>query len=330
MTMFTAYRLFANDTADAPQGRFVEMAIDDLSPGDVVIRVAYSSINYKDALAAAGINRIIRTFPRIGGIDLTGHVVASSDVRFREGDAVVVHGFGIGVEHDGGHAQYARVSAHWVMPLPQGLDLLQASVLGAAGYTAGLCLHWMEHNGLTPDSGKVVVTGATGGVASIAIDMFSQRGYTVTAITGKLSEHAYLHELGANEILPTAEIQANGKPLEKTMWAGAVDSVGGDVLGWLLRTMQPEGVVTSFGNAGGSDLDTTVLPFILRGIRVIGINANSPMALRRVVWQKIANEYRPRMLNAIANVIDFEALPQAMEKMRNRATRGRTIIRMQH
>jgi putative YhdH/YhfP family quinone oxidoreductase len=328
MTKFIAYRLFSENGAEAPQGRFVEMDIDDLSAGDVVIRVAYSSINYKDALAAAGINRIIREFPRIGGIDLAGHVVESRDARFREGDPVVVHGFGIGIDHDGGHAQYARVSAEWVMPLPPGLDLLEAAILGAAGYTAGLCLHWMEHNGLTPENGKVLVTGATGGVASVAIDMLAQRGYPVTAMTGKTSEHGYLRELGASEILPASEAKASGKPLEKAQWAGAIDSVGGETLGWLLRTMQPEGIVTSFGNAGGASFNATVLPFILRGIRVIGINANSPMPLRRVVWQKIANEYHPRKLVSIANVIDFETLPQAMERMRNRATRGRTIIRM--
>jgi len=330
MNTFTAYRLFADSDSEAPQGRFVDMRIDELSPGDVVIRVAYSSINYKDALAAAGINRIIRAFPRIGGIDLAGHVASSADPRFQPGDPVVVHGFGIGVERDGGHAQYARVAADMVMPLPDGLGLLEASILGAAGYTAGLCLHWMELNGLAPESGKVLVTGATGGVGSIAIDMLAQRGYQVTALTGKADAHDYLRMLGAAEILPAEQAGAPGKPLEKALWAGAVDSVGGAVLGWLLRTTQAEGVVTSFGNAGGSAFDATVLPFILRGVKLIGINANSPMALRRAVWEKIARQYRPRHLEAIANIIDFEALPQCMARMRDRASRGRAIIRMEH
>ncbi len=329
MNTFTAYRLFAADEKSTPEGRFVEMPVDELSPGDVVIRVAYSSINYKDALAAAGINRIIRTFPRIGGIDLAGHVASSADPRFRPGDPVVVHGFGIGVERDGGHAQYARVAADSVMPLPEGLELLDAAILGAAGYTAGLCLHWMELNGLRPDSGKVAVTGATGGVGSIAIDMLAQRGYAVTALTGKEGEHGYLRGLGAVEILPAAVAGPAGKPLESALWAGAVDSVGGATLGWLLRTARAEGVVTSFGNAGGSAFDATVLPFILRGVKLIGINANSPMALRRTVWEKIAREYRPRHLRAIANIIDFRELPQYMEQMRSRATRGRTILRME-
>jgi acrylyl-CoA reductase (NADPH) len=326
---FTAYRLFAGD-GDTPQGRFVELRIDDLSPGEVVIRVAFTSINYKDALAAVGVNRIIRDFPRIGGIDLTGHVVASTDARFREGDGVVVHGFGIGVELDGGHAQYARVAADSVMPLPAGLDLLEASILGAAGYTAGLCLHWMEHNGLRPETGTVLVTGATGGVGSVAIDMLAQRGYAVSAMTGKDDVADYLKALGATGIVPASAAQAGGKPLEKALWSGAVDAVGGDVLGWLLRTTQPDGVVTSFGNAGGAEFDATVLPFILRGVKLIGINANSPMALRREVWGKIANEYRPKRLERIANVIDFAQLPHAMAQMRERASRGRTVIRMQH
>jgi putative YhdH/YhfP family quinone oxidoreductase len=329
MNTFTAYRLFSADDNHAPEGRFVEMSVDDLSPGEVVIRVAYSSINYKDALAAAGINKIIRTFPRIGGIDLSGRIVSSADARFRPGEPVVVHGFGIGVERDGGHAEYARVAADSVMPLPDGLDLLDASIIGAAGYTAGLCLHWMEHNGLTPDSGKIAVTGATGGVASVAIDMLSQRGYAVTALTGKESSHDYLRTLGAAEILPAEIAGASGKPLEKAQWAGAVDSIGGDTLAWLLRTAQPEGVITSFGNAGGTAFEATVLPFVLRGVKLLGINANSPMALRRTVWEKIAQQYRPRHLRTIANVIDFDSLPQCMEQMRRRATRGRTIIRME-
>jgi acrylyl-CoA reductase (NADPH) len=325
---FTAYRLFAGDNG-TPQGRFVELGIDDLSPGEVVIRVAFTSINYQDALAAVGTNRIIRDFPRIGGIDLTGEVAASTDARFSEGDPVVVHGFGIGVEFDGGHAQYARVAADSVMPLPAGLDLLEASILGAAGYTAGLCLHWMEHNGLRPESGAVLVTGATGGVGSVAVDMLSQRGYTVAAMTGKADATDYLKSLGAEHVVMASTAQTGGKPLEKALWAGAIDAVGGDVLGWLLRTMQQDGVVTSFGNAGGAEFSATVLPFILRGVKLIGINANSPMALRREVWGKIATQYRPAHLERIANIIDFAQLPHAMALLRERASRGRTVIRMQ-
>ena len=327
MTRFTAYRLFAGEGSESPDGRFVEIDEDALSPGDVLIKVAYSSINYKDALAAAGINRIIRTFPRIGGIDLAGRVVQSQDARFRPGDPVIVHGFGIGVDVDGGHAQYARVAADSVLPTPEGLSLLEAATIGAAGYTAALALHWMEHNGLSPTGGPVLISGATGGVASVAIDILAGRGYAVTAMTGKSDAHGYLRDLGAREIIDAAAA-GPGKPLEAARWAGAIDSIGGETLGWILRTCAPDGVVTSFGNAGGSDLPASVLPFILRGVRLIGINANSPMPLRTTVWSKLAGAYRPRHLSQIANVIDFAELPDAMRRMRSRQTTGRTIIRM--
>lgn len=328
MATFTAYQLSARDPSAPPQGSFVKMTDNDLSPGDVLIKVAYSSINFKDALAAAGINKIIRKFPRVGGIDLTGSVVRSSDPRFQPDDPVVVHGFGIGVDVDGGHAEYARVAADSVLPLPEGLTLFEAAALGAAGYTAALSLHWMEHNGLMPNSGAVLVSGATGGVASVAIDIMSGRGYSVTAMTGKESAHAYLRDLGAREIIDAALAKPSSKPIEAARWAGAVDSVGGEVLAWILRTSASDGVVTSFGNAGGSEFSGSVLPFILRGVRLIGINANSPMALRRVIWEKLAKEYRPRRLEAIADVIAFDQLPDAMERMRSRQTQGRTLIRM--
>lgn len=328
MTRFLAYRLHADAANALPGGRFTELAFDDLPPGEVTIRVAYSSINYKDALAAAGRNAIIRQYPRTGGIDLTGHVVASDDPRFRAGDAVVVHGFGIGVDHDGGHAQYARVRADWVLPLPAGLTLLEASTIGVAGYTAALALHWMEHNGLQPGQGPVLVSGATGGVGSVAIDILCARGYEVCAMTGKAGEHPYLRELGAGGFVSPDMAAQSGKPLEKARWAGAVDAVGGPVLAWLLRTMQPDGVIASFGNAAGPELDSTVLPFILRGVRLIGINANSPMALRQRVWEKLAAEYRPRKLATIGQAIDFRDLPEAMERMLSRATRGRIVVRM--
>lgn len=328
MTSFRAFRLFEGSGGAAPSGRFVTMTEDELSAGNVLIKVAYSSINYKDALAAAGINRIIRDFPRIGGIDLTGRVVQSADRRFGAGDAVIVHGFEIGVDSDGGHAEYARVDGNSIMRLPDGLDLFEAATIGVAGYTAALSLHWMEHNGLTPEDGKVLVTGATGGVASVAIDILSSRGYSVTAMTGKVDGHGYLRSLGAADIIGPEIAKPSGKPIESARWAGAVDSVGGEVLGWILRTMAPEGVVTSFGNAGGSEFGGSVLPFILRGVKLIGINGNSPMDLRQAVWAKIAGAYRPRHLSSIADVIAFERLPETMERMRGRLTQGRAVIRM--
>lgn len=325
---FRAFRLNRAEGAAAPAGEFVDLGLDDLSPGEVVIRVAYTSINYKDALAAAGLNQIVRAYPRIGGIDLTGRVEQSSDARFAPGDAVVVHGFGIGVDHDGGHAQFARVHGDWVMPLPEGLSLREAAILGAAGYTAALCVHWMEHNGLAPGGLPVAVSGATGGVASVAIDILAGRGYEVAAISGKGDEDGYLKALGAAQVLAPSVAAPTGRPLDGGRWAGAVDSVGGEMLAWLLRSAAPGAVVTSFGNAGGAELHTTVLPFILRGVRLIGINANSPMALRRTVWARLAGDCRPRHLERIAQTVPFDELPAAMARMRERATRGRMVVAM--
>ena len=295
-----------------------------------MIRVAYSSINYKDALAATGQNAIVRQYPRIGGIDLSGTVAASDDPRFAPGDKVVVHGFGIGVDHDGGHAGYARVCGDWVMPLPAGLSLFEAAVIGAAGYTAALALHLMELNGLEPGDAPVLVTGATGGVASLAIDMLATRGYSVTALTGKKDSAAALLALGAERVLFHGDFDMGTRPLEKGQWAGAVDSLGGATLAWITRTMRNDGVITAFGNASGPELATTVLPFILRGVRLIGVNANSPMPLREVVWAKIAGAYRPRRLEAIASVIALGDLPDCYARMLDAKSRGRMVIRMAH
>jgi acrylyl-CoA reductase (NADPH) len=327
MTRFQAYRLFEEE--GKVSGRVVEMGVDELSAGEVTVRVAYSSINYKDALAATGQGKIIRAYPRIGGIDLAGIVAASRDARYREGDEVVVHGFGVGVDSDGGHAQFARVPGDWIMPLPAGLSLFDAATIGVAGYTAALSIHLMELNDLRPESGKVVVSGATGGVGSIAIDMLSQRGYQTTAITGKDAEHDYLKQLGAAEVLPRNSLEMGTRPLEKALWAGAIDSVGGNFLAWLTRSMQPYGSIACFGNAGGAELHTTVIPFILRGVRLLGINANSPMPLRRIVWQRIATDLRPRHLAEIAHIITLGELPVACAKQLKAETRGRTVIKMQ-
>lgn len=326
MTSFKALRLHAGDPE--PSRRIETLELDVLSPGAVVIEVAWSSINYKDALASRGRNGIVRQFPRIGGIDLTGVVAESTDMRFSPGDKVIVHGFGIGVDHDGGHAQMARVSGDWVMHLPDTFSLFEGAVLGAAGYTAGLSLHLMELNGLDPGAGPVIVTGATGGVASVAIDMLANRGYRVTAMTGKADAHDDLRALGATDIVGRVTSAPVVKPLEKAQWAGAVDSVGGACLAWLTRTMQPEGVITAFGNAGGLELDATVLPFILRGVRLLGVNANSPMELRKEVWAKIASVYRPSQLARYASIIELEQLPQTMDRLLNGELRGRTVIRM--
>ena len=326
MTTFKAFRLSAGDTE--PVREITELTVDDLNPGNVVIQVAYSSINFKDALASKGLNSIIRSWPRIGGIDLVGTVLDSEDARFNTGDAVIVHGFGIGVDFDGGHSQMARVKGDWVLPIPLGLSLFEAAVIGAAGYTAAYSLDLMELNGLEPSQGPILVNGATGGVASIAIDILSQRGYQVTAMTGKPDEAEYLKAIGASQVIGRISPDEQFKPLEKGQWAGAVDSVGGSTLSWLTRAMLPGGIIAAFGNAGGAELETTVLPFILRGIRLIGINANSPMPIREKVWRKIANEYRPTHLKEICKVIGLDDLAHHLDLTLAGKSRGRTVIDM--
>lgn len=322
---FSAYRIF--DENGKSQGRFVELSLDDLDPGEVVIRVHYSSVNYKDALAATGAGKVIRRFPCVGGVDAAGVVESSADARFKAGDEVLVTGYGMGVEHDGGYTEYVRVPADWVVPRPQGLTLFETMALGTAGFTAALSIHRLEQNELSPESGKVIVTGATGGVASLAIQMLAQRGYHVVALTGKESEHDYLKSLGATEILPRSELTMGTRPLEKAQWAGALDAVGGETLAWLTRTMQQNGVIASFGNAGGIELHTTVMPFILRGVRLVGIDsAATAMPLRRLVWQRLATDLHPQQLARVAHIVPFTDLPQVFPSMLQGRSHGRTVV----
>ena len=322
---FPAYRIFEVESKSA--GRFVELTLDDLDPGEVVIQAHYSSVNYKDALAATGAGKVIRRFPCVGGVDAAGTVVSSEDARFKPGDEVLVTGYGMGVDHDGGFAEYVRVPADWVVPLPQGLTLFDAMALGTAGFTAALAIHRLEKNELSPEEGKVIVTGATGGVASLAIQMLAQLGYQVVAMTGKDSEHVYLKSLGAAEILSRKDVQMGMRPLEKALWAGALDAVGGETLAWLTRTMQQNGVIASFGNAGGITLNTTVMPFILRGVRLIGIDsAATAMPLRRQIWQRLATDLRPQLLKQIVQVVPFAELPPIFPLMLQGKLRGRTVV----
>jgi acrylyl-CoA reductase (NADPH) len=325
MEKFSAYRIFEQDGKSA--GRFTDLTLDDIDPGEVVIRTHYSSVNYKDALAATGAGKVIRRFPCVGGIDVSGTVASSSDPRFKAGDEVLVTGYDMGVAHDGGYAEYVRVPAGWVVPLPQGLTLFDAMVLGTAGFTAGLAIHRLEQNELRPENGKVIVTGATGGVSSLAIVMLAQLGYHVVALTGKDSEHDYLKSLGAAEILSRNDLIMGTRPLEKSLWAGALDSVGGDTLGWLTRTMQQNGTIASFGNAGGVELNTTVLPFILRGVRLIGIDsAATAMPVRSLIWQRLATDLHPGQLSRIAHTVPFAELPQVFPMMLQGKLHGRSVV----
>jgi len=308
----------------------VETSLNELSAGNVVVRTAYSSVNYKDALAATGTGgKVIRKYPLIGGIDAAGVVVSSSDARFKLGDEVICTSYEFGVSHDGGYSQVCRVPADWVVPLPGGLTLHEAMILGVAGYTAGLAVELLELNGLAPANGKVLINGATGGVATLAIDMLAKLGYQVVAVTGKESEHDFLRKLGASEVLPRQKLEMGTRPLEKAMWAAAFDSVGGEQLAWLTRTMQQGGLIASFGNAGGIEFKTTVLPFILRGVRLIGVNSgDTPMPLRRKIWGRLATDLKPRHLGDIGHVIALDDLPDYFDRMLKGQIKGRAVVRL--
>ncbi|MEJ2513867.1 MAG: oxidoreductase [Gammaproteobacteria bacterium] len=329
METFRAYRI--HQAGKSVEARYENLTLDDLSPGDVVIRGRYSSINYKDALAATGAGKILRRFPLVGGIDVAGEVAASEDSRYAPGDPVLVTGCGLGEDHDGGYAGYTRVRGDWVIPLPEGLDAADAMRLGTAGFTAGLAVHRMEQNGLSPENGPVIVTGATGGVGSLAVDMLAGRGYQVTALTGKAGEVPYLKALGASEVLIRGEFEMGTRPMEKAMWAGAVDNLGGETLAWLTRTMDFWGSIASIGLAQGHKLETTVMPFILRGVNLLGINSvATPRAPRLTVWDRLAGELRPRHLDEIgASTVAFSELPHAFEDFLAGKVRGRTIVDLQ-
>ena len=325
MEKFKAYRIF--DENGKGRGRLVDMTLDELDAGAVVIKVAYSSVNFKDALAGTGAGRIVRRYPCVGGIDSSGTVVSSADSRFKPGDEVICTSYDFAMSHDGGYAGYARVPGDWVVPLPAGLTLFDAMAIGTAGYTSALAVHLLEHNGMAPGNGKVVVNGATGGCASIAIDMLAGRGYAVTAVTGKAGEHDYLRKIGAVEVLGRDALKLGARPLEKGVWAAAFDSVGGEQLSALTRSMQQHGLIASFGNAGGIELNTTVLPFILRGVRLIGVDSGyTPMDIRRRVWQRLATDLKPRHLKDIVQTVTLDQLPATFAAMLKQETRGRTIV----
>jgi NADPH2:quinone reductase len=325
MHRFNAYRIFENE--GQVSARLVELGIDDLDPGEVLIRNSHSSVNYKDALAATGTGRVVRRFPVIGGVDLAGTVVTSGNPRFREGEAVLVTGYGIGVEHDGGYAEYSRVPADWVVPLPQGMSTAEAMAIGTAGFTAALAILRMEQNGLKPTNSPVVVTGASGGVGSVAVDLLAGLGYEVTAISGKDDQHEYLRHLGASQVLSRHILEMGKKPLEKTLWAGAVDPVGGETLAWLTRTMKQGGTIASCGLTAGVELHTTVMPFILRGVSLLGIDSvQCPMEVRRRVWERLASDMRPRHLKEMTRTIHFEQLPSIFDALLKGEVKGRVVV----
>lgn len=325
---FRAFRI--HEAGGKVSGRIEQLTLDDLCEGEVVIRVRYSGINYKDALAATGAGRILRRYPLVGGIDLAGVVESSTDLRHAPGDEVLVTGCGLSETHDGGYAEFARVKGEWVIPMPRGFDACSAMALGTAGFTAALAIHRMEHNGQSPDKGPIVVTGATGGVGSIAIDMLAGRGYEVVAITGKAASADYLKSLGAAKVLLRGEVDYGRRPLEAARWGGAIDNVGGETLAWLTRTVDTWGNIASIGLAGGAELHTTVMPFILRGINLIGINSAAQLRdTRLVVWGRIASDLRPRHLDrVISRILPFDELPGAFQAYLDGTVTGRCVVRI--
>ncbi|MGE5625559.1 MAG: oxidoreductase [Bacillota bacterium] len=325
---FRAFRI--HEIEKRIEARFEELRLDDLAPGEVVVRVQYSSVNYKDALAATGKGKILRRFPLVGGIDLAGTVVTSSDRRFKKGQKVLVTGCGLGEDHDGGYAEYARVKGEWVIPCPKGYTPQSAMMIGTAGFTAALAIHRMEHNGTRPKGGPVLVTGATGGVGSLAVNMLARRGYEVVAVTGKKDSLEYLKALGASGILLRDEIDYGSRPLERIQWQGAIDNVGGDMLTWLTRSVGWWGNIAAIGLAGSHELHTTVMPFILRGVSLLGINSMAtPRELRLKVWSRLARDLKPPKLKLIANeTVPFAALPQVFPKVLEGRHRGRIVVRV--
>jgi acrylyl-CoA reductase (NADPH) len=302
----------------------------DLPEGEVTIRVAYSSVNYKDGLATLAKGGVARKHPLVPGIDLAGTVESSSDSRFSAGDEVLITGFDLGVAHDGGFAELARVPGDWIVPKPDGLSLRECMAFGTAGFTAALAIRELEARGLTPDKGPVLVTGATGGVGSLAVSMLARLGYDIAASTGKSDEHDYLRGLGAKTILSRDEVSAEGRPLDKEVYAAAIDQVGGTTLPWLLARLKYRGAVACTGLTGGFAYSSTVLPLLLRGVSILGIDSvMCPMSERPALWQRMAGELKPEGLGeTIAVETDLDGLPDVLGRILKAQVRGRTVVRL--
>lgn len=320
--------LVTKDSDGTVRGQIAERRIDELPEGEVVIRVAYSSLNYKDALAAKGNPGVNKVFPHIPGVDAAGKVASSGVYEFAEGDPVLVTGFDMGANRWGGYAEYVSVPQDWIVPLPEGLSLKESMMLGTAGLTAGFSVGALLKHDVVPEGGPVVVTGASGGVGSIAVAILAKLGFHVVAVTGKAAAHDYLKSLGAAEILPREAVrEENDKPLLTRRWAGAVDTVGGDVLGTIVRGLQNQGCVSTCGNAAGFDLKLTVFPFILRGVTLTGIDAAwCPIPLRHHTWDLLADEWKLDCLDEVSEFIDLEKLPPRFDEILAGRVTGRVVV----
>ena len=324
---FTAFVVTKTD--DHPfTTSLVEQGLKDLPQGDVLIRVHYSSLNYKDALSATGHPGVTQKFPHVPGIDAAGTVVSSTVPQWQTDEPVIVTGFDLGMNTWGGFADYIRVPADWIVPLPKGLSLKESMILGTAGLTAALCIQALEQNGITPFSGDVLVTGATGGVGSIAVSILSKLGYSVVAATGKSSHHNFLKSLGATLIVNREEVTDQaGKVLLKERWAGAVDTVGGNTLATILKATKYDGCVTACGLVGGAQLPTTVYPFILRGVRLIGIDSvQCPLQRRLNLWNKLASDWKPPQLDELTSTITLFQLPEQIDRILQGRSVGRVLV----
>ena len=323
---FRAFRIHRDH--DQHRAGVETMSAEALTPGEVLVKVAYSSLNYKDALAGTGTGRILRQFPLNGGIDAAGHVVESSDARFRPGDAVLCTGSGLSETRDGGLAEYVRLAAESTIALPPGLTLRESMMLGTAGFTAALALLRMQVNGQTPQLGPIAISGASGGVGTLAIDIFSRAGYTVHAISGKRDRFEWLRALGADTCIDRHELAFSGKPMDSARFGGALDTVGGAMLAGLLPLVAPEGNVALCGNAGGMAFSGTVMPFIIRGVSLLGIaSAGTPRATREAIWRKLGTEWKPRHLDAICtHEVTLDNLGESFAQMLDGQSHGRTLV----
>lgn len=325
---FRAFRIHNDD--QGYRAGLEQMPQSELSDGEVLVQCEYSSVNYKDALAGTGEGKILRHFPLNGGIDAAGYVVESSDRDFREGDAVLCTGCGLSETRDGGYAERIRLPARWTIPLPDGLSLRESMAIGTAGFTAALALYRMQQNDQHPDMGPIVVTGASGGVGSLAVDIFTRAGYEMHAITGSLENFDYLQELGATQCISRHDLYWGQRPLETARWAGAVDSVGSEMLAGLTRVIKPYGNIASCGLVAGDDLATTVMPFIIRGVSLLGIaSAGTARPIRDAIWQHLASDWKPRHLERIASQeVTLEELSDVFAAMLRNETPARTVVRI--
>jgi acrylyl-CoA reductase (NADPH) len=325
---FKAFRI--HNDAEGYRSGIEDISIDDLNEGDVVIRGEWSGINYKDALAATGKGKICRRYPLVGGIDIAGEVVSSECEKFSAGDKVLVTGCELSETRDGGYSQYMRLDSNSIIPLPDGLSTREAMGIGTAGFTAAISLYRMEALGQTPEAGPVVVTGASGGVGSFAIDIFTHAGYQMHAITGKVDQFDYLEDLGARQCISRHDLHWGQRPMESTRWAGCVDNVGGDMLAGISRVIDLWGNIACCGMAGGVGLNATNLPLILRGVSLIGISSvNTPYHIREILWKRLANEWRPPHLDSIINhEVALEDLGEAFDVLMKGNSLGRTVVKL--